>query len=674
MLEASNGPFRLADIMAAPQSLDAVNEHLTAVAADPSTPLDSNLLEKFEAQVTGTTPDPNPRTYHLADASSIESTSKEVIRDAIARISQLLPSLQQDPQPLTTLATKITASPSYTFTDVLNITPAVDFISGLNTEALPFNLVTLALLRKAAASTSDTAIVAGKADIVSSLVRLWLCTRDTEVAEASLDVLWLLLEKDHQQQSGNENATLQDGQGLMWRRVFADRDIYELFFSLCSLRTAGQPGQLSKRDKTVSQARLLDLVLRIAALDFDTVSRSHFPDIESTYGTKDGGLLDFASCRMVDTEDTLVYMTLMQYYANLLSIPPSSSATTATPSSPILDFLISRKVHSTTVSYYTEPSKHSSLEVSFLYPRAADYISKYATHYPRHLLQNPSTIEAILDQTSSALDISPSQWGQNKAPREDLHVLTSLPRVTLLSSSSRTSSPFLKLPTKPANANALASLATIFHGPESDLSLADPSFSASNDDATTSTAEAAAARALYFVYLAHYPNFWSDAVAAAEILSLPENALAAITLMSAVTTSKWAALPTTPASSSARYALPTESQLARLAPSTSGDLPSSGIWALLVPPALNTVLPFLFKPPQGYSNLVGAGRGDPEGNVWKVASARFDVLRKFYARLKVAAEGRDELKEMVASVGKRVAEGAWPAGSDIGGKVDAMEL
>ena len=68
-------------------------------------------------------------------------------------------------------------------------------------------------------------IVAGKPDVVGALVRLWLCTTDTAVASKAHDVLLGLLMADD---IGVEGQGFVES-GLLWRRVFRDKDIYGMF-------------------------------------------------------------------------------------------------------------------------------------------------------------------------------------------------------------------------------------------------------------------------------------------------------------------------------------------------------------------------------------------------------------------------------------------------------------
>ena len=88
-----------------------------------------------------------------------------------------------------------------------------------------------------------------------------------------------------------------------------------------------------------------------------------------------------------------------------------------------------------------------------------------------------------------------------------------------------------------------------------------------------------------------------------------------------------------------------------------GSLPSSGPWAVLTPPALTTLLPYLFQPPRSYAEFVGGGAGDAENAVWKIATAKYDVLVTLHRRLKDLDEQTPELEEIVRTLQTRVSDG-----------------
>ena len=331
--------------------------------------------------------------------------------------------LQQDPNPVIHLIEFIIRSPTFTFDRVRAIKPAIDFVAGLSAPLPPINLVTLRLLSKAGANRSDADIVAGQPNVVAALVRLWLRSTETAVAQMSFQTLVALLTIGGE---GASHRRLAD-ENLMWRRLFRDRDVYGSIFSLCSLKTVGQEGQLSKRDKTSAQARLLDLLLEI---DSEPCRRSQFPDIERSYGVTDGGLLKFAAIHMIDyTDDIIMHLTLMNFFAEFLRSPSPMS-----DSSEALNFLLENGLHARAISYYIEPSKHDHLDLSFLYGPSARYVSAYASNCGAHLLSHSSLLESILGRLSSVFDgMSSISTIQAEALKHDLQVLVSIPQAALRS-------------------------------------------------------------------------------------------------------------------------------------------------------------------------------------------------------------------------------------------------
>lgn len=200
--------------MAIPSTYNEVKLHLQQVQRDPSVRLDIPIIDKLKLQLT-------------------ESTDSSVPATLLPLVSQLLPVLQEDPTPITTLAIKATAYTS--FADLRSVDPPIDFIAGFKAPSPPINSLALALLSKAGQTPSDAAIVGGDSELVASLVELWLSTSSTAVAQAAFDAIWALLEVDltsplENGEGSNEGQEATGGQGLVWRRVFTDRDVYGRLF------------------------------------------------------------------------------------------------------------------------------------------------------------------------------------------------------------------------------------------------------------------------------------------------------------------------------------------------------------------------------------------------------------------------------------------------------------
>lgn len=357
------------------------------------------------------------------------------------------------------------------------------------------------------------------------------------------------------------------------------------------------------------------------------------------------------------------------------------------------------------MSYYLPLSDahHDPLDATYLYGPSAHYLSIYISLYPHDFLSSDSLANETLAHLCHALDISAGRWAHAQPPSHDLSVLASLPRAVLLPQSRlhgqfRHPSPLLLVPCKHTSVDALYTLARIFAGPASlrlapvhemtkvdgEWTLADttsPTAADANDDYHAGAhAEAAAARACFIVYLHHHPTFFSDVVLHAETVALPQKALAALHLLSAIISATWAALPVTsthkPGSTpTSPFALPAEPAFLAALPRVI-DLPpayaATGIEVVLQSPVREVVVTFLLRAPQVFSNLVG-GLGDAESAAYKVAMAKWDVFRVFRERLQTlgGARGREAV---LAAVQERLSDGPWGRREEVGGRIATMEL
>ncbi|KAJ5685382.1 hypothetical protein N7536_008001 [Penicillium majusculum] len=634
--------------MSVPSTFDAVRSHLAQVQENPSTALDIPLIDKLKLQL-------------------VESTDPAVPATLLSQIAVLLPVLQEDPTPITTLGIRATAY--FTFTDLQSIDPPINLVAGFKAPSPPINLLALSLLAKAGQKHSEAAVVAGDSDLVASLVELWLSTSSGEVAQAALDTLWALLEVDvanhlengEYKHTGDESHT---GQGLLWRRVFTDKDVYGLLFGLCSLESDA-PGGLSKRERTLAQGRLMTLLVKAGKLRWDIISTAQVPEIEAKY--QSSSLLHFTTCHMVQVSDVLMHMTLLNFFRELLEIDgPGLAArsyvqSTSTFSSPALDFLVEHKLHSKVLTYYLDESKLDAVDLLYLSGPVMAYVARYAEMYPNHLLQNPSTLlDGIISRINRSLAIPTAQWAHGEAPTGHLAILASLPRVLLVEAGKHGANPVLAIPTTPPNGEALDVLAKILHGPLRTRVTDSMNLNTSGSTPTDWDREAAAARILYFLYVNQHPTFWDNVVGAADVLVMKDIALSAITFMKAITTANWKPSPSAPANAnSSRFQLPSEEELGQLSPATNGFFPTSGAWAVLTPPALTTLLPYLFKPPRSYADFVGGGAGDSQSVVWKVATAKHDVLVALHSRLQETDGQVEGFEDIMRTLQQRVNEGPW---------------
>ncbi|KAI5272689.1 hypothetical protein E4T47_04088 [Aureobasidium subglaciale] len=640
----------------------------------------NDLLQRLQIHLGQLEADPinteiDERLFESCSLALAPSLSKKDSMTLISQLSRILPILQKDPtQPIQFLVLLLEP---LSFADVLGLNAAVDFVGGLNVVAVPYNKLMLALLSKAAGNATDAATIAAQPEVVTALVNLWLCSHDAGIAKQAGDVLLALLKVDHAVPpgAGEEQSLPGHSQGLMWKRVFGDQDVYALIFSVCSLRhTEGI--ELSGSQRSLAQARLLEWLPEIGAVNWNAITHAHHPEVEKRYTDGKGeGLLYFATVCMIDTAgDVLMHRCLVEFYATLLGSVTTSASAGSSHSSPALDFLIQHKLHDKAMSFYLDPTnpRHDPLDVQFSYAPSANYLATYVSLYPSHFLASPLK-QTLTRRLLSCLDLTPSRWAHAESPKHDLHILASMPRSSLLPPNNNWMwSPLSLLPSKSTNADVLATLATIFHGPSKQEIINYPASSPLMD--TTHDAvwksEAQAAYALYYLYLNHNPTLFADLAHHASIIALRENALASISLIRSIATANW--LPLTDNST------PTASDFHASLPPTALAEQQKGFLAILSPPSLEYTLPYLLSPAQTFSNLVG-GVGDAENSAYRVAMSKFECLKEEYNRLKVfCEEGDEEGKEwadVVVTLRKKVDEG--PFGSrqaEVGGRIATMEM
>ncbi|KAI9889574.1 MAG: hypothetical protein M1814_005177 [Vezdaea aestivalis] len=399
-----------------------------------------------------------------------------------------------------------------------------------------------------------------------------------------------------------------DKQRLLWRRLFEDETVYSTFFSTC------KPGQskLGARATTIAQARLLAFVSFLACDDFEVIASSHFPDMEILY-TKEkgkGSLLDFVALSMInDKDDMLITMTLYTFYAELLASGNRSA----------LKYLVTQGIHEFMIQSYL--GTHQQILTSSL----ARYMCTFATCFSEDI----ENVSQILSRIKLGLE--------KEDPQPHLEILVSLPFSDLIPSRMAWQSSPLSLLVKLNRPDYLFVLATLF-----------------ND---SKRSNAAASRILYTVCIAQNPGFWKIIVRIAETVAMKEAALAAIKVVRSVITATWAA---------------SDDRTIRSWTQASGlpIPPLSGTMAILQPPAVEHVLPYLMGPAPVFTNLVG-GRGDVEGAAHKVGTARFETLRALLEQTKTTRlEGQEsDLDDLREALRARVEKGPWARDRGIGGNI-----
>lgn len=244
-------------------------------------------------------------------------------------ITQILLTTQQDPTAIASLSIKLLQP--ITFSQALKLASEDALILALRSPVPAANILAITIIGKATKSSADVASLSGMRGVVENYIRTWLSSPHVGVGEKATQVLGELLDVDSVRELshitngiGNMDIDAQrpPGQGALWRRIFQDVEIYEMLFSLCSLKTIGDSdGQLDEKQKTLAQARLLRILPRLATVDFDHLTRSTLGHIDRKHISQDDGkhgLLYFAAMEMVDKEDLLMHMTLTIFFLELL--------------------------------------------------------------------------------------------------------------------------------------------------------------------------------------------------------------------------------------------------------------------------------------------------------------------------------------------------------------------
>lgn len=248
----------------------------------------------------------------------------------LPKITEILKQYQQDPTTLCVLAIKLLGP--LNFTQVMSLASEEAIIEALRSPAPSANLLAMTVLEKASKSAGEAAILATMKSLVANLVTQWLSSPQVEVGEKGSKILGDLLDVDCTTRppdgvslNGQEIVLRRPpGQGLMWRRIFHDRDVYDTILSSCSAGPHQKPedGGFSGHQITLAQGRLFRVLPRLAALNLAAVSKTEFSDLNQRYFhvEDDEGLLQFASLHMIDNEDVLMRLTLIDFFETLLSI------------------------------------------------------------------------------------------------------------------------------------------------------------------------------------------------------------------------------------------------------------------------------------------------------------------------------------------------------------------
>ncbi|TPX07964.1 uncharacterized protein E0L32_010295 [Thyridium curvatum] len=288
--------------------LPDLEAHLDALLQDPALAADAKLFDHVELQLT-------------------EANIPPLIPALLPKITGVLKQYAQDPQALASLAIKLLGPVS--FTQVMALASVESLVQALRSPAPSANILAMTVLHKAAASPSDAAILSSMAELVAAFLTRWLAAPQVEVGEKGSRVLGDLLDVDcplppppvamTNGDAGSASAHMQlvlrkaPGQGMLWRRIFQDRQVYALIPSLCTGRHPEVSS--SAHQATLAQGRLLRVLPRLAALDFAAVGRP-----SPVEAAADSSLLHFGALQMVDKSDMLMHLSLVDFYETLVSV------------------------------------------------------------------------------------------------------------------------------------------------------------------------------------------------------------------------------------------------------------------------------------------------------------------------------------------------------------------
>lgn len=536
--------------MANPKLMSELIAHLQAVLNKPDTPLDTALLLICRSEFS-----------KAGDHSPDKTQATTILHLAIP----ILFTTTQEPDPLTSMLEAATSCLS--FSDILALDLPVDFGAGLRAPLPSINKLTLNLLQRAIYSAADCGILAGAPEPVKSLVELWLSTEDAGVAKICLQLLLSLLDTDV---SERENPLYKDktavgaGQGLMWKRIFQDVDVYGSLFSMCAEKTPrNAPGksalELSRNRKSVAQSRLFDFIAEVSRMDWGAISTSHIRDVELAYGST--SLLDFAITKMIDTTDILSTEVLVAFLATLLehNALQSDEASKTDPlpvsyahtASPALLSLLESGLHDAIIASWLDenaPRIQSATSISCLDTTAADYLSTYLKSHPGHFLKHGSIFHVPILQRLTAILSASSNWTIYPPRSNAIKVLTSLPPILLLRFTQSDLNILKQIPISPSHASAINTLEALFTTSTKEQTISSAFKTSYTQRATNSTipSEIAAKYYLYNSYINSTTSeyiFWKTITKLSTDSMNPDLAFAALAFMKSLCSTRWPAVP-----------------------------------------------------------------------------------------------------------------------------------
>jgi hypothetical protein len=303
-------------------------------------------------------------------------------------------------------------------------------------------------------------------------------------------------------------------------------------------------------------------------------------------------------------------------------------------------------IHKDIIDFHT--SESPGLEHSFVRSGSAHYIAEYASYYPKNFEDSPD-LHAIMQYIKRNI---------HKGEPGDLSILAAMPRSCLIP---RSPTGFvwdgcvvLDIPIAKTNADVLKTLATIFHGPpKKDATF--PSRVTGSDASKRTLTEKFYARMLTAMYYTRNPDMFADIARHAKTPAMKDNALAALTFMSAIITSNW--------DSSALLDQISENDpvYRRLQ-----EFPKTGIDLICDVGKTSSWLTYLTTPADAVPGVIGSA----ENAAYQVAMAKFDVVNLLNERIQ-KENVSDNIKAMVR---QNVAQGPWGRTNAAGSRIGTLDL
>ncbi|KAL2111882.1 hypothetical protein VUR80DRAFT_9093 [Thermomyces stellatus] len=274
-------------------------QHLSAVLADPSAPLETALFERVHTELAFYSLPfaDNQQTYHTLLTHLISALPSLPTDDAVLTVTSLIDAL--------TTRMPISAVLSFVRPEML--------VAALDAPHPAANLLALDIARRAEGKEGARSVL--RADVLRALVMRWMYADAVEVGQRGEEALVNLLEATRADLVGaarrlsirEVNEEVKDGVN---GTAYPPLDIWEYLLEGEGgdiIRRACATGPNS-RQTSIAQNRLLGLLPKVAHLDFDALA--------SSQGGGPNNLLNYA-VDVVDREDIAMYLILVQFYKDL---------------------------------------------------------------------------------------------------------------------------------------------------------------------------------------------------------------------------------------------------------------------------------------------------------------------------------------------------------------------